>query len=234
MMNEMSRVFVLLIICIGVLVMCSSGANSALPSYDGLLTTETLPTGIVGNGFWVTTGPTQINWSVAQLANGSWSYDYNFSVPGGDISHFILECSPDLKVSDLFDLSGDFDSITIDTFTPPSPSNPNLPGTIHGIKFNNVSTTEGGFTFHTFRQPVWGNFYSKDGNAFNNPPTVVNSAWNAGFLLPHPLDPPADGSITNHLLVPDTSTAPIPDASTFVLACFGALPFFAIRKKLLR
>ena len=204
-----------------------------LASYVGSLSTTTSPTGIAGTGYWVTTGPTQINWSVAELADGTWNYDYNFYVPAGNISHFILERSSGFSLNDIFDMRGDFSGITIATFTPPDPSNPSLPGTINGIKFNDVSTTSGGFHFSSTRAPVWGNFYSKDGTTFNTPPTLFNTAWNAGYLLPTPTDPPSNGSVSYKILVPDTYTA-VPDASTIVLACFGTLQLLAIRRKVFK
>jgi hypothetical protein len=214
-----------------VLLSISAGSWAALPSYAGSLASDTSPAGIVGTGYWITTGPSQIQWSVAQVADGSWNYDYNFAVPDGNINHLILECSLDMQLSDLSNVNGDFTGFAIGTFTPPSPSDPNLPGTIHGIDFTGVNTTAGGFHFHSTRAPVWGNFYSVDGQTHN--PGINNTAWNTGFLLPAPPNPPSNGSVSGKLLVPD-STAAIPDASTIVLACFGALQLLAVRKKIFR
>jgi hypothetical protein len=62
-------------------------------------------------------------------------------------------------------------------------------------------------TLVTARAPVWGDFYIKDGKTGG----IDNSAWNTGFLDADPLDLPADRSINNHVLVPDTYTTPVPE-----------------------
>lgn len=204
---------------------------SAVLAFSGDLFSNTVPPGIVGTGFWVTTGPTHLSWSVSQELSGIWDYSYTFTVPDGNISHLILEVSPTFTANDLFGLSGTFTSTTIGTFSPSDPgnSNPNLPGTIHGIKFDGVNATTGIFSFKSFRDPVWGDFYSKNGTAHNDQ-GVFNTAWNAGFTLADPTNPPANGTITNHLLVPD-STVPVPDASTVVLASVGILPLLGMRRR---
>lgn len=231
-MNNSLRMKLHTIVSLGALItVLLAGAALALPNFDGNLASDTLPAGIVGTGYWITTGPSQIEWAVAQLADGTWNYDYNFAVPDGNINHFILECSLNMQLSDLSNVNGDFTSFTIGTFTPPSASNPNLPGTIHGINFAGVGTTAGGFHFHSTRAPVWGNFYSVDGQTHN--PGIDNTAWNTGFLLPTPPNPPANGSVSGKLLVPDSQTA-VPDASTIILACFGALQLLAVRRKVFR
>ena len=48
-----------------------------------------------------------------------------------------------------------------------------------------------------------------------------NSAWNTGFLDADPLDLPANGSINNHVLVPDTYTTPVPEPGTLLLVGTG-------------
>ena len=66
--------------------------------------------------------------------------------------------------------------------------------------------------FDSIRMPVWGDFYAKCGGI---PP---NEAWNEGFATPDPLDPPADGSIASHILVPD-SFVPEPTTLSLLVAC---------------
>ncbi len=224
---------------IAVLVVALAVSLLAAPSlaFSGELRSDLLPPGIVGTGFWVTTGPVHLEWSVNPDMGvpGLWNYSYRLTVPDGDISHFILECSNDLRVEEIVGLSGTFTDIEINDFSAAGPggSNPNIPGPIHGIKFDMVDTTTGIFSFKTFREPVWGDFYAKNGTAHNDP-DVFNTAWNAGFLDPDPTDPPSDGSINFHVLVPDTGLPVIPDASTLFLASLGALPLLAMRRKVLR
>lgn len=206
-------------------------------AFTGQLSSNTLPPGIAGTGFWVATGPVQLSWTVNPDVGvpGLWNYSYTLTVPDGEISHFILEASPGLEEDDLFGVSGTFTDIEINTYTATGPgnSNPNLPGPIFGIKFDEVDATTGVFSFKTFRDPIWGDFYAKNGTAHNDP-GVFNTAWNAGFALADPTDPPGDGSITGHILVPDTGVPPIPDASTLVLAAVGVLPLLAARRRLVR
>lgn len=200
-------------------------------SFTGELFSNSIPPGITGTGYWVTTGPVHLEWTVTQEMGGVWAYSYTLTVPAGDISHFILECSPNLAARELFDLSGDFSHIEINDYDAAGPgnSNPSIPGPIHGIKFDEVETTTAVFSFKTFRDPIWGDFYAKDGTA-QNEQDVFNTAWNAGFLDADPMDPPSDGSINYHVLVPDTGE-PIPDASTVILACVGCLPVLALRRR---
>ena len=73
-------------------------------------------------------------------------------------------------------------------------------------------------TLVTDRAPVWGDFYAKDGGG--NAEDAV-AAWNTGFLDADPLDLPADGSINNHVLVPDTYTTPVPEPGTLLLVGTG-------------
>jgi len=209
------------VVSIAVALLYISGASSSsLPSYTGTLGTDNTPPGLQGSGLWMTSGVSQIVWSIGER---SWNYDYSFAVPDSNISHLIIECALDMEFSELSNVTGDFTSFSLGTLTPPEPNNPNLPGTIHGIYFADVGTTAGGFHFHSTRAPVWGNFYAVDGS--------VNTAWNTGFLLPNPTDPPFDGSLSYKILVPDSV---VPDASTIVLACFGALQLLAVRKKIFR
>lgn len=205
------------------------------PSYcfSGDLFSNTLPPGILGTGIWIDPGVSHLHWDVTQGIGGIWDYSYTFTVPRGEISHLILEVSPNFSESDISSISGTFEDIEIKTYSPADPgnSNPNLPGPIYGIKFDEVETTTGTFTIQTLRNPVWGDFYARNGTAGNDQ-GVFNTAWNAGFLTADPSDPPSDGSIGFHLLVPDTN-APIPDASTLLLTCTGALSLIAIRRRIL-
>jgi hypothetical protein len=63
--------------------------------------------------------------------------------------------------------------------------------------------------------PVWGDFYAKCGA---HPP---NQIWNMGITLPDPMAPAANGSIDNHILVPDSYN--IPEPATFVLLLIGTV-----------
>jgi hypothetical protein len=190
-------------------------------NYEGMLTG---PDSIVGTNAW-SSGDTWIKWVVTQDTSGFWNYSYEFRVPKGDVSHFILEVSDGFKASDMFNVWTSWADPKVDIGTHASGSgNPNMPGTIYGIKFDETVGTTINFSFDSWRVPVWGDFYAKDG--------VWGEAWNAGFLDP---DPTWENTVEyyaltdlNKILVPDTIGGPpeevIPEIPASMLAGLGA-PF---------
>jgi hypothetical protein len=171
--------------------------------------------GIDGLGGWIDPGPTTISWEVTDNVT-SWHYKYTLTVPAAAVSHFILETSPAFDATDIFDESGPFTSIEIKLNTAAQGS-PDMPDSMYGIRFDETTGTTVVIEFDSLRIPVWGDFYAKDGG--NDP---VIQAWNAGFTASDsdPGDPIGNGSVGNHLLVPDTR---IPEPATLALMAAGAL-----------
>ena len=189
--------------------------------------------GLDGTGFWITDNgetewfPAELSWEVTQ--DGSlWNYSYTLEVYRADVSHFIIETSSSFGSGNLFDAVYPGSEIEIQTHTSAN-GNPYIPGDVYGAKFDigDEGVAEPDYTtitvsFDSDRDPIWGDFYAKCGAVGG----TQNTVWNEGFLVADPLDAPADGTVLNHVLVPDT----IPEPATLVLLGLGSLALLRRRK----
>jgi hypothetical protein len=204
--------------------------NAQGSMYTGSLSTASSE--ILGVGAWISPGPTTMAWTVQDNSDGSWNYSYTLTVVSQEISHLILETSESFFDSDpytstpddLFNLTvgqGSVGDIEIKNHLGLSPGNPNMPDDVYGIKFDDTAGLVLQVSFDSVRSPVWGDFYAKDGGS----PTL--QAWNAGLTKPDsdPLALPSDGSLDNHILVPDTfKQTVIPEPGTLLIwSVLGAL-----------
>ncbi|HCO93564.1 MAG TPA: hypothetical protein DIU00_06375 [Phycisphaerales bacterium] len=139
--------------------------------------------GLVGMDGWNNTSTT-LAWEIAfDSSTQLYSYTYYSNVLDKSPSHHIIEVSPEFQYGDFTDYTGYIggdelaelrSNVTTNTTWGPSTSNPSMPGSIPGIKFD--SKNEGLsdiVTFTSNRVPVWGNYYTKGG--------VDAEAWNTGF-----------------------------------------------------
>jgi len=224
-------------LCVALFLAAMLAIPSVAAAYVGSLLSTT--GGIDGTGNWITDpAGMSFEWEVTQNADNSWHYSYVFTHPVGETSHFILEVSDNFTANDIFNLAGDVGNVEIGEFGVDDPSNPNIPGNMYGIKFEDATGLVTAFSFDSFRVPVWQDFYSKDGVAGEFADAgprggIVNAAWNTGFALydDDPIAPAADGSIDYHILAPDSVTNPVPEPTTLMLLGSGLLGSVAVFRR---
>jgi len=212
------------------------GAALAAPITGHLSTADT--GALVAGGGWVSPPDAngfRIDWAVSQNLNGTWHYAYTFSDEAGSplkgkTSHIILQLSENIEEDDLFNFTGDAGTLEFGTFGP-HPSNPNFPTgeSIFGVKVD-MGGAQNYFEFDSNRQPMWGDFYAKDGKYGG----LDTYAYNADLGVPvdnlhHYMDTPVD-SLQNPLakiLVPDTH---VPEPATVGLIGLGGLALVRRRR----
>lgn len=131
------------------------------------------------------------------------------------LSHWILEVTDPSLPSDFFNFSTPIANGPR-TFTPnQGNSNPDMPGDIYGIKWGGTETEAETVwvLFQTFKDPVWGDFYAKDGLLGLD--GVWTTAWNAGFGT----DP--DIHTTNFTDWMPTPNSAVPEPATILLLGVG-------------
>ncbi len=203
--------------------------------------TRSVGDGITAVGCWdgTTACPSgntgiEVDWTITD--NGAtWTYEYTFSGVGGvnlarGLSHWLLQVSTNFTTADITGLTGNDASISLANGDPqlyetggPSQQNPGLPADIFAIKIDGGGSQLITFEFTSDRQPVWGNFYGKDGN---NPETF---AYNSGFMIT-PSSTMTD--FTGYIPTPDTFGHQVPEPASLLLLGTGllGLGFMARRK----
>jgi hypothetical protein len=188
----------------------------SLPVDPGNFTgTRTSPpaNGVMSFDSWTAAeGGFRISWNIS-FSGGLWHYTYTLTNLDGtlldkELSHWILEVSANFTAANIFNSSHAFE---LKTYSGADPSNPNLPGSIYGLKFEGTGPT---FSFDSDRAPMWGDFYAIDGKNTDPPP----SAYNTGFGT----DPTAGTTnFTPWIAVPNTTTTAIPEPTSVLLVGTG-------------
>jgi hypothetical protein len=170
-------------------------------------------------------GGLKISWRIVspqQSVSGYWDYTYTISdADGGDPadppSLWILEVSPVITESNV----DQFISQSSWTFQgPQSWTDPNLPGTVWGIKIVidpviwSLSSTQG---------PIWGDFFTSSAGEGG----VVATAWNSGLGTDPTLSTTTD--FTPWIPIPDGGGGQIPEPSSLLLLTLGGCGVLASR-----
>ena len=178
--------------------------------------------GAGNNGF-------QIAWNISETG-GVYTYNYTISGVGGinlskQLSHWILEVTDGSEANEFWDVYPTFNTDESPKTWLPNQGNstPEMPGNLFGIKWD-VPEGQGdtySVTFKSYKDPVWGDFYAKDG--FQDPEWAV--AWNKGFGKD-----PTTTNFTNWIATPDNGT-PIPIPGTVLLLGSGLMGLVGFRRK---
>ncbi len=213
---------------------CQSGVASV--TYSGELVWDSNETQLIASDGWADPN-TKIEWSVEQVSAVTWQYTYTLTVPRKDVSHIIIEVSDNDPI--IWDANsnleiGDGNGFELGTHnaTGSSGGNPHMPEDMFGVKFEVLDGDENATIFRVSykidRDPVWGDFYAKDGFDDGNAVMVFNAGFTANDWDPDPnIFGPDSTAVTDHILVPDT----IPEPAAVTLICLGGAALLLRRKR---
>ena len=204
---------------------------ATMPAHAVIYSGSLSGAGLTGNGAWAE--GSSISWVVSDDFCEGWSYSYDLTVIGKDISHVIIEVSDVFQQSNILGetslVVGDYSSEL------QGGSNPGMPSEMRGVKLDVVGDTKSlSWSFCSDIAPVWGDFYAKDGKQEAGETEVY--VYNTGFNDEDPEWEVSDGSFNNHIIVPDSVSTPpddpgpIPEPGTAILGALGLLLIFRRRK----
>jgi len=198
------------------------GTTVGASDYSGFRDTGN---GLTGNQGWSTSeGGFKLSWNISQDASTMiWTYSYELRNADGsalapESSHSILQLSESFALSDFTTLPSDptdptKSNIEVDTFvtTGTGGSNPGLPNDIYGVKLDEGNWDD--VTFQTMRNPVWGNFYAKDGGG--------STAADGVYVFNNGLASLGSANTQDFIPTPDTTTGALPEPASLAVWGFG-------------
>jgi hypothetical protein len=126
-----------------------------------------------------------IEWNIFfNFTTNQWTYMYTLYADEKDPSHFLLELTDPSFVDDVINPREKVGNGPWNTIIPEGPQewtenkgNPGIPSHLYGMKLD-IGGNPISFAFETpeYKDPVWGNFYSKNGGGGKNPIIAYNNA----------------------------------------------------------